>query len=308
MQDTEIFAEVPKIELMERPKGKLIIIGGNEDKGTKRDPNFRQKKYLDFFELGILKRILNEAKGEASYIEVITSASRIPEEVGNNYLVAFNLLNCKNIRLMHIKNRKDAVKKEFKDRISKADAVLFTGGNQLRLKKIFQGTEFLELLHQRYQQEKFVIAGTSAGAVAVSEYMIFGGSSSESLIKGAVKITSGLSFLNNVIVDSHFVARGRFGRLAEAVTIHQTLIGIGLGEDTGVLITDGNHLETIGSGLVLIFDGSEIEHTNLDEIEEGGPIAIENLKVHVLAKGYCYELDERKMIKRPPVALAKASV
>ncbi|MDQ3535083.1 MAG: cyanophycinase, partial [Bacteroidota bacterium] len=85
---------------MERPKGKLIIIGGNEDKGTRKDPKFKQKKYLDFFELGILKRILNETKGQDSYIEVITSASSIPEEVGNNYLVAFNLLNCKNIRLM----------------------------------------------------------------------------------------------------------------------------------------------------------------------------------------------------------------
>jgi cyanophycinase len=290
---------------MERPKGKLIIIGGNEDKGTRKDPKFKQKKYLDFFELGILKRILNETKGQDSYIEVITSASSIPEEVGNNYLVAFNLLNCKNIRLMHIKNRKDTLKKEYKERISNADGVLFTGGNQLRLKKIFQGTEFLNVLHQRYQQENFVVAGTSAGAVAVSEYMIFGGSSSEALIKGAVKITSGLSFMKNVIVDSHFVSRGRFGRLAEAVTTHQSLIGIGLGEDTGVLIKEGNHLETIGSGLVLIFDGSEIEHTNLDEIEEGDPIAITNLKVHVLAKGYCYNLDSKIMYIKPPV-LAKA--
>lgn len=292
---------------MKSPKGKLIIIGGNEDKGTRKDPKFKHKNYLDFFELGILKRILNETKGIESYIEVITSASRIPEEVGNNYLVAFSLLNCKNIRLMHIKDRKDVLNKEYQDRIKKADAVLFTGGNQLRLKKIFLETEFLEILHNRFNNENFVVAGTSAGAVAVSENMIFGGSSSESLIKGAVKMTSGLSFMKNIIVDSHFVARGRFGRLAEAVTIHPSLIGIGLGEDTGVLITHGNHLETIGSGLVLILDGSEVAHTNLNEIKDGDPIAIENLKVHVLAKGYCYELDSKKMIHSPPI-LVKASV
>lgn len=291
---------------MERPKGKLIIIGGNEDKGTNKNPNFRQKKYLDFFELGILKRIINEIKGEDSYIEVITSASRIPEEVGKNYIIAFALLNCKNVRLMHIRSRKDVLNPEYQERISKADGVLFTGGNQLRLKKFFQGTAILEMLHQRYNNENFVIAGTSAGAVAVSEYMIFGGSSSDALVKGAVKITSGLGFIKNVIIDSHFIARGRFGRLAEAVASHQSLLGIGLGEDTGVLITQGNHMETIGSGLVLIFDGGKIVHSNIEELEEGDPVAIENLIVHVLAKGYCYVLENKQFIAQNSVA-AKVS-
>jgi cyanophycinase len=281
---------------MERPKGKLIIIGGNEDKGTHKNPNYRQKKYLDFFELGILKRIINEIKGEESYIEIITSASRIPEEVGKNYCIAFALLNCKNVRLMHIRNRKDVMNPEYLKRISKADGVLFTGGNQMRLKKIFQGTALLETLHQRYFNENFVIAGTSAGAVAVSEYMIFGGSSSDALVKGAVKITSGLGFIKDVIIDSHFITRGRFGRLAEAVASHQSLVGIGLGEDTGVLITQGSHMETIGSGLVLIFDGAQIAHTNIEDLEEGDPVAIENLIVHVLAKGYCYVLEDKQFI------------
>lgn len=292
---------------MTRPTGKLIIIGGNEDKGTRKNPKFKQKNYLDFFELGILKRILNETKGEDSYIEVVTTASEIPEEVGKNYLIAFNLLNCTNIKLMHIKTRKDALNEEYIKRISKADGVLFTGGNQIRLTKIFHETEFLNILHHRYQNEDFVIAGTSAGAMAVSEYMIFGGSSSDSLLKGAVKITSGLSFIKTVIVDSHFVTRGRFGRLAEAISVHPSLIGVGLGEDTGVLITQGHHLETIGSGLVLIFDGGGMAHTNINEIEEGEPVAIENLKVHVLAKGYCYDLDSKDMVKKPSYK-AKARV
>lgn len=286
---------------MKQPKGKLIIIGGNEDKGTKRDPNYKQKNYLDFFELGILRRIINEAKGERSCIEIITSASQIPEEVGKNYLVAFNLLNCSNVKLMHIKSRKDTTNQEYLNRIKKADGVMFTGGNQLRLQQFFQETEFLEILHQRYHNENFVIAGTSAGAVAVSEYMIFGGSSTGALLKGAVKITSGLAFMKNVIVDSHFVIRGRFGRLAEAIATHRSLIGIGLGEDTGVLITNGTHMETIGSGLVLIFDGSRIAHTNIDQLEEGEPISIENLIVHVLAKGNCYDLDTKQFIASAPV-------
>ncbi len=278
------------------PKGKLIIVGGNEDKGTIRDPKYKQKKYLDFFELGILKRVISEMKGKDSHIEVITSASRIPEEVGRNYLVAFNLLGCKHVKLMHIKCKEDTENEDYMNRISKADGIMFTGGNQLRLKTIFLHTKMLSLMKQRYLDDNFVIAGTSAGAVAVSEKMIFGGSSSDSFIKGAVKITEGLGFLNNVIIDSHFVARGRFGRLAEAVASHQELIGIGLGEDTGVLITDGDHLETIGSGLVIIFDGGKIVHTNISELKEGSPVSIENLVVHVLAKGNSYTLKDRTFL------------
>lgn len=278
------------------PKGKLIIVGGNEDKGTIKDPNYKQKKYLDFFELGILKRIISEMKGEDSCIEVITSASRIPEEVGKNYLIAFKLLGCKNVKLMHIKSRKDTENEDYLKRLSEADGVMFTGGNQLRLRTIYGKTKVLDLLKERYQNEDFIIAGTSAGAVAMSALMIFGGSSSDSLLKGAVKITEGLGFLDSVIVDSHFVTRGRFGRLAEAVATHRDLIGIGLGEDTGVLITKGNHMETIGSGLVLIFDGGQIVQTNIPELEEGAPVSIENLVVHVLAKGFSYELKNRKFL------------
>jgi cyanophycinase len=139
-----------------------------------------------------------------------------------------------------------------------------------------------------------VIAGTSAGAMAMSNTMIYQGSSTESLLKGEVKITTGLGFLHNVIIDSHFVKRGRFGRLAQAVAGNPGCIGIGLGEDTGVLVRNGNELEAIGSGLVLIFDGHYILHSNIADIEDGMPVSIENLLVHVLAKGNYYFLKERK--------------
>ena len=280
------------------PKGKLISIGGSEDKGTGIEPNFEPKAHLQFFEFGILKRILSEIKGEESRIEVITTASQIPEEVGENYLNAFGKLGAKNIGVMHIKDREDVLNPEYIKRIKKADGVMFTGGNQMRLTMIFGGSEILKILIDRYENENFVIAGTSAGAMAMSNTMIYQGSSTGALLKGEVKITTGLAFIKDVIIDSHFVTRGRFGRLAQAVAANPGCIGIGLGEDTGVLVTEGNKMEAIGSGLILIFDGHNIRHSNIADIEDGAPISIEHLVVHVMEKGNMYYLKERKFLPK----------
>jgi cyanophycinase len=276
------------------PKGTLISIGGSEDKGTELEPNFEPKKDLNFFEFGILKRILSEMKGADSYIEVITTASVIPEEVGENYISAFNKLGCEKVGLIHIKNREDALLPEYSERVRTADGVMFTGGNQLRLTTILGGTDFLKIILDRYQNEDFVVAGTSAGAMGMSNTMIYKGSSTGALLKGEVMITTGLAFIKDVIIDSHFVTRGRFGRLAQAVASNPSCIGIGLGEDTGVVIKEGNRMEAIGSGLILIFDGHDIRHSNIADLDDGEPISIENLIVHVMAKGNCYYLNERK--------------
>jgi len=289
-----------KLSSMNIPKGKLISIGGSEDKGTAIEPNFIPKNYLNFLEFGILKRILSEMKGVDSVMEIITTASVIPEEVGDNYIQAFGKLGCTNIGVIHIKNREDALKPEYIERIRKADGVMFSGGNQLRLSMIFGGTEFLKILLNRYQNENFVIAGTSAGAMAMSNTMIYQGSSTGALLKGEVKITTGLALIKDVIIDSHFVSRGRFGRLAQAVASNPGCIGIGLGEDTGVVIKDGNKMEAIGSGLILIFDGHGIRHSNVADLEEGAPISIEHLVVHVMAKGNFYYLENRRFFAATP--------
>lgn len=276
------------------PKGRLISIGGNEDKGTDTENRFIQYTNLNFFELQILGRIKTEIGKDDPWIEVITSASSIPEELGDNYMEAFGKLGCTNVRLMHIRSREDAQNPEFIARIRECDGVMFTGGNQLRLSSFFGGSDILHILQERYLNEHFVIAGTSAGAMAMSNTMIYQGSSSEALIKGEVKITTGLAFIGDVIIDSHFVKRGRFGRLAQAVASNPSCIGIGLGEDTGVIVTEGSKLEAIGSGLVIIIDGHEIRHSNIADVKEGSPISIERLIMHVLAKGNHYDLRERK--------------
>jgi len=283
---------------MSNPKGKIIAIGGAEDKGTNPENGEIQRTNLNFFELGILRRIVEEAGGTDSRIEVITTASIIPFEVGNNYLNSFGKIGCTNIGLMHIRTREDVTNEDYMKRIDKCDCIMFSGGNQMRLTAVFGGTPFLKTIIRRYQKEKFVVAGTSAGAMAMSRTMIYEGSSSRAHLKGEVKTTTGLGFMDNVIFDSHFEKRGRFGRLAQVVAANPSCIGVGLGEDTGMLITLGNRMEAIGSGLVIIIDGHEISHTNIADIPAGNPMSVENLKVHFCAKGNGYLVKERKFIEQ----------
>lgn len=272
-------------------------MGGAEDKGTDLEEGFVQRNRLNFFELGILKRVVDETGGTDKHIEVITTASSIPDEVGENYLSAFGKIGCSNVSIMDIRKREDVAKPEYIDRIRKTDAVMFSGGDQLRLTSIFGGTEIYQILHDRYmQEENFVIAGTSAGAMAMSNTMIYQGKSDLAHLKGEVKLTAGLAFIGNVIIDSHFDKRGRFNRLAQAVASNPQCTGIGLGEDTGVVITHGNHLEVVGSGAVVIVDGRDILHTNITDVKIGEPIAVENLKVSIMVRGNHYQLKERKFL------------
>jgi cyanophycinase len=281
---------------MSHPKGKLIAIGGAEDKGTDLEKGEIQRNNLNFFELGILRRVVEEAGGPLSGIEVITTASTIPYEVGENYLNAFGKIGCTNVGVMHIRTRQDAMNEEYVERIRQCNAVMFTGGNQLRLSVTDGGTEFLSILKKRYIEDNFLIAGTSAGAMAMGHTMIYEGNAARAHLKGEVKMTTGLGFINSIIFDSHFEKRGRFGRLVQAVATNPSDIGIGLGEDTGMLITDGNKMEAIGSGLVVIIDGHDILHSNIADIPEGNPVSIENMKVHFCEKGNGYLIKERKFL------------
>ena len=282
---------------MQFAKGKLIAIGGAEDKGTSLEKGEIQPINLNFFERGILRRILQESGGASSRIEIVTTASMIPYEVGDNYMDAFGKIGCTNVGVMHIRNRADVANAEHLDRLRKCNAVMFSGGNQLRLSSIFGGTTFLQICLSRFaEEEHFVIAGTSAGAMAMSNTMIYEGNAAMAHLKGEVKITTGLGFMDDVIFDSHFEKRGRFGRLAQAVAANPSCIGIGLGEDTGMLITGSNKMEAIGSGLVIIVDGHDIRHCNIADIPDGNPISIENLKVHFCEKGNGYLVNERQFL------------
>ncbi|UJF29743.1 cyanophycinase [Kaistella sp. 97-N-M2] len=280
-----------------RPIGKLMIIGGAVNKGSFAETEYDQnvEKNLNFFERGILRKIIDESRlKEDSVIEIITTASQIPQIVGPEYKKAFEFLGAKHVSILDIQNRDQANSDAMVARANAADVVMFTGGDQLRLTSILGGTRFHDAILLKYQEQNFIYAGTSAGAAAASENMIYQGSSHEALLKGEIKTTQGLGFIENVIVDTHFVQRGRIGRLFQAVVNNPRTLGIGLGEDTGLYI-DGDMMTAIGSGLVILVDGRFIKDTNLTNIELGQPISIDNLIVHVLSQNDFFDLKTKDL-------------
>lgn len=279
---------------MAYPLGHLVAVGGAEDKGTDLEKGILQRNRLNFFELGILKTIVKLIGGGEPHVEVITTASSIPDEVAENYIDAFDKLGCVNIGHMRIRNREDASMPEYLERLNACNCIMFSGGNQLRLSSIFGGTNFLDVLKSRYAKGDLLIAGTSAGAMAMSNTMIYEGNAATANLKGEVKITTGLGLMQNVIIDTHFDKRGRFNRLAQAVAAQPGAIGIGLGEDTGVIVSEGHNLQAIGSGSVVIVDGKNIEYNNIADIDFGKPISVENIIVHIMSQGDVYNLETRK--------------
>ncbi|SOD12562.1 cyanophycinase [Pedobacter xixiisoli] len=285
------------------PKGKLIIIGGAINTGSFAETQFGLPQNMNFFERGILKRITTESiKGNESRFEIMTTASLIPEKVGEEYIKAFVQLDVHNVGVLNIGSREEANNPAYVERIRLADVIIFTGGDQLRLSSIFGGTEIHRILLDKYMNSEFVIAGTSAGAAASSKNMIYQGSSREALLKGEVKITGGLGFIDDVIIDTHFVERGRIGRLLYAAASNPGILGIGLGEDTGLYISN-NKMETIGSGMVILVDGRRMADTNLTDVEMGQPVSIKNMVVHVMCDGDIYNLTNHELVIQHPHAV-----
>ncbi len=277
--------------------GKIVIIGGAVNKGSFTEQSYDQnvEKNLNFFERGILRKIIDESKlKEDSVLEIVATASQIPQIVGPEYKKAFEYLGAKNVNILEVQTREQANSDAVVARANAADIVMFTGGDQLRLTSILGGSRFHDAILLKYQEQDFIYAGTSAGAAAASENMIYQGSSNEALLKGEIKTTQGLGFMENVIIDTHFVQRGRIGRLFQAVVNNPRTLGIGLGEDTGLFIS-GDTMTAVGSGLVILVDGRFIKDTNLTNIELGEPISIDNLIVHVMSVNDHFNLRTKEL-------------
>ncbi|SCY23349.1 cyanophycinase [Nonlabens sp. Hel1_33_55] len=272
-------------------KGTLIPIGGNEDKGIEELEIYT----LEFIQEGILSRVVAEAGGNDATIVVIPTASQIPVEVSKNYLKAFGTLGCDNVHIMDIRDREDSIKPENLELMRRADCVMFSGGNQSLITRKIGDTELHDIIMDKYQNTNFVVAGTSAGAMCMSKEMITGGSAKESFVKGAVGLGQGMSFIPSLIIDSHFIRRGRFGRLAESVSTFPNLLGVGLAEDTGLVIKKGKTIEVIGSGMVIIFDPRKMSHNNLSLIGSGDNLSIANMRTHVLSNGDIFNIKKRKL-------------
>jgi cyanophycinase len=272
------------------PKGLVVAVGGNEDKEH---------------DLFVLRRIVSLIKNRPIVIEVITTASEMPEETSKMYQRALDKISNTTVQFMHIRAREQAEDEQYIQRLKKSHIIFFTGGDQLRITSTLGGTEFLKTIVNKYYTEDCIVAGTSAGATAMSQSMIYEGESSEALVKGSVKVTAGIGLIQNVVIDSHFIKRGRFSRLMEIITSNPGHIGIGLGEDTGIIIRKGCLIEAIGNGLVVIFDGKHIRYSNISSIDIGEAIAVENMHIHTLVNGYGYDLLNGKFLI--PLELEKLS-
>ena len=262
-------------------KGTIIAIGGNEDKKNK---------------LAVLNRVIEESKGRNTRVEIVTTASGIPRELERSYRQAFKRIGVYRFDAANIASRRDANERRYSERLREADLVFFTGGDQLRLTKIMKDSLFFETLKELYFDGKIVVAGTSAGAAAISDTMIYGGESRFGLVKKNIDIGDGFNFVQNIAFDTHFVGRGRILRLFQVVAANPDNIGIGLSEDTAIVMKNEYVFEVIGKGSVIIVDGSHMRNSNIDKVKKGELIAVENFHVHSLIGGYKYDLKERKVI------------
>jgi cyanophycinase len=261
-------------------QGRLIAIGGNEDK-------------VD--ELLVLNRVIEEVGKTDFKVAVITTASQEPEKRGKDYEQVFTTLGAAKIEILHIKTRAQANDVKLAKKLEKADLIFLAGGDQLRLTTIVGGSAVLRTLRDRLDAGA-LIAGTSAGAAVFSDTMIYEGKSEDGLIKGGVLTTSGFGFVENIVFDTHFMSRGRIGRLIQIVTTNPSSFGVGIGEDSGVVFKGDGTIEVVGTGQVIIVDGEDIRHSNMLGIEPGMSIAVENVRIHSLVDGYGYNFKKRQFL------------
>jgi len=272
------------------PKGKLLAIGGRENKGSQPEQGSNQENNHNFVEFGILTRFCKELKGENPLVVILPVASLEPAEMAKTYREAFKKLGLTNVEVIDARTRTDVDTPRHLKLVEQAAGFMFTGGDQLRLTSLLGGTRFMERLKERYTHEAILIAGTSAGAAALSTPMIYSGKSEGGFLKGDVYITTGLEFMRDVAIDTHFIARGRMYRMAQAIVTNPQCVGIGLEEDTAILFSEGKTMEVIGSGLITVVNGKDLIHTNVHEVEPGVPVTVRGLKIDLLGNGDQYQL------------------
>ena len=275
------------------PKGVLIAIGGHEEKSPRPGSDEEANSAPD----SILRRFVDEVRGSKNIL-VVPVASEEPEEAARDYVELFNSLGAGRVEVFDLQARTQAQHEDALRQLEEADGFMFTGGDQLRLTALLGGTPWLKRLKERFTHEEIVIAGTSAGAAAMSTPMIYQGRDNQGMLKDEIHITTGLQFMHDVAIDTHFVARGRIIRMAQIIATNPGCIGMGLEEDTAAVVREGRELEVIGNGVVTIVDGQDCTDTNIHRVEAGEPFSIRDLKVHILSCGERYTLPVQDNLQR----------
>ena len=262
----------------EKVSGRLVIIGGREDKVG---------------DCEILREVSRLAGGREARLMVITTAAEAGAQTGALYRRLFLDLGAASVETLHIATREEANRPALLEVLKRPTGVYFTGGDQLRITSTLGGTVADRALRQLYEAG-VVIAGTSAGASAMSSTMIVDGAADDTPSRTAVAMAPGMGLLNEVVIDQHFAQRGRIGRLLSAVAQNPHILGVGIDEDTAVVVEPGATFSVIGSGTVTVVDGWELEYSNATESDRNQPLAMFRILLHVLAKGYRFDLTTRK--------------
>lgn len=257
-------------------RGWIVPIGGAENKENDRH---------------ILERFVAVSGGRDADIVVIPTASKL-RETGPRYEQLFRELGAARVTSMDFDTRRDCQEPSRLERIAEATGIFFTGGNQLRLTTLLGGTPVAKLVRSRNAQG-VAVGGTSAGASILSEHMIAFGDEGSSVISGSVRLAPGLGLTNRFIIDQHFTQRDRLGRLLTALTYNPFAVGIGLDEDTAAFIGPDETVEVEGSGGVTVVDAADVSFSSMDSVNEGQPVCLLGLRLHILVAGATFNLHTR---------------
>ncbi len=255
--------------------GPLIIIGGHEDKEGERI---------------ILKEVVRHMAGDK--LVVATVASHQPEGYFDTYREVFAALGVKELVELYIEERSESRDEAARDILKDAAGVFFTGGDQLRISSQIGDTPIERRIRELYENGA-VIAGTSAGASVMSETMLVKGPSAESYRIGELHMAPGLGLVRDMIIDQHFAERGRYGRLLGAVAHNPRLLGVGIDEDTAIVLK-GRDFRVIGSGAAYVVDGERATHSNIAEARSDHALSMFDVRMHVLSSGDSFDIDRRK--------------
>jgi cyanophycinase len=260
-------------------RGILMAIGGAEER-TPESP--------------ILKEFVRLAGGKRANVVVMTVATDSPEEVGAEYIEVFEKIGVKSVQAIDVSSRADAIAEENIKAVREASGLFFTGGDQLHITSLIGGTELQKAIHEIYEKG-IIIGGTSAGAAMMSNSMILQGDGEEAPKLGAVEMGPGMDLIVGCMIDTHFSQRGRHGRLLTAVAHYPQDMGIGLDENTAMIVDKGE-MRVMGTGAVTIIDAGGMTYANTPYVEKGQNLALADVRVHVVCEGEKFNLFERQMI------------
>jgi cyanophycinase len=263
--------------MAQKKTGTLIIIGGHEDKTG---------------DMTILKEVVRHANQAGGKLVITTVATEEPEETVREYTKLFKKLGIKHIDVIDIRIRQDGFIEKYAEMLQAASALFFTGGDQLRITSQLGDSPLFTLMTEVYNRGG-VVVGTSAGASVMSETMLVSGPSDESHHLGSLLMAPGLGLIKNVVIDQHFAERGRIGRLLGAVAQNPRNLGVGIDENTAIIVHDGR-FEVIGDGAVYVVDGSHITCSNLSDGASDETLSCYDVRLHLLKSGDSFGLATRR--------------